>query len=333
MSVVSPRTRRRLAWLLACAILLLAPDPALRAAETGELAALRQHALELVNAARREHGRAPLTADKTLDQAAQDHAEDMLARGYYSHVSPEGEDARDRYLARGGDRWEMVAENIASCSPCAEVPREGHVEQMHARWMESPHHRENILRAGVARFGFGIVAGEDGPLFAVQTFAGPGTPRGTPPGAAGAETAPRAPGEGGPAAALAPSEADDAFARALNARREGAARAPLEASDALSAIAAGLLPDSAAEEATLGRDALDGRVGRDWASVSALVGSCGGCGAEATGADVEHFLEMWLSQAVYAGRLLGPDATSVGFALRAYGDGRKVAIAVLGQRG
>ncbi len=319
MKPVASRFRLGRVWLLASALLLLVPVRMPVAAETGDLPALRQPALELVNEARREHGREPLNLSDTLNEIAQEHAEDMLARDYYAHVSPEGVDARDRYLAAGGDRWELVAENIASCSPCAEVPAAHHVAQMHRRWMDSPHHRENILSAGVTEFGFGIVAGDDGPLFAVQTFAGPGSPRGDAPVAAAGDTA----------EPIAPDEVDDAFARALNAEREARSRAPLEVSQALSSAAAELLPEPG-EEATLGRDALQPQ-GR-WATVSALTGSCGGCGAEIAAGDVDDFLGMWLAERAYEERLLGLGPTSVGFALRAYGDGRKVAVAVLGQR-
>ena len=44
--------------------------------------------------------------------------------------------------------------------------------------MNSPEHRENILREGLTRFGFGMAIDAPGGLYAVQTFAGPGTPRG-----------------------------------------------------------------------------------------------------------------------------------------------------------
>lgn len=306
--------------LLALPVLLLAQAQGAHAAETGDLGALRQHALELVNAARREHGRAPLTVSDTLNAIAQDHAEDMLARGYYAHVSPEGEDARDRYLAEGGDRWALVAENIASCSPCAEVPAARHVERMHRQWMDSPHHRENILRAGITEFGFGIVAGEEGPLFAVQTFAGPGTPRGDAPAAGG----------GSQAAPLAEGEVADAFARALNAERELISLPPLEVDEALSSAAADLLP-APGEEMTL-RSSASLRAGDEWTSTTTLVGSCGGCGAKVAAGDIDDFLGTWLANQAYRQRLLGPGPTSVGFALRAFGDGRKVAAVVLGQR-
>jgi uncharacterized protein YkwD len=317
----------RQARLLACALLLLPAGTGTGgtagtagAAKTGDLAALRGHALEIVNAARREQGREPLKFSDTLSRAAQAHAEDMLARGYYAHLSPEGEDARDRYVAAGGDRWELVAENIASCSPCAEVPAEAHVEQFQRRWMESPHHRANILGTGLATFGFGIVAGDEGPILAVQTFAGPGTPHGRSPVAS----------PGPDAAPLGAGAAGEAFARALNARREERSRPPLEASERLSAEAAGLLPGPG-EEVTL-RGASAGDIEGDWATVSTLAGSCGGCGAQVTASDIDDFLGMWLANPVYESRLLAQGLTSVGFALRAFGDGRKVAIAVLGER-
>src|SRR5690606_13531909 len=143
----------------------------------------------------------PLTLSDPLNAAAQAHAEDMLARGYYDHLSPEGEDVADRYRAAGGGEWRRVQENIATCSPCAGAPGAGLVARLHEGWMDSPGHRENILRPGITRFGFGIAAGRDGPLYAVQTFAGPG-----------------AQGTGAEAAPLAPEEAAEAFAEAVNER-------------------------------------------------------------------------------------------------------------------
>jgi hypothetical protein len=262
-----------------------------------------------------------MTPSGTLDRAAQSHAEDMLARGYYDHASPEGEDARDRYLALGGSRARLVAENIANCSPCAVVPGRTHIDEMHRRWMESPHHRENILNPGLAEFGFGIVAGDAGPLYAVQTFAGPGAPRSATGSGDGSKTA----------AALERSEVDDAFARALNRRREAQSLPPVDVSEALSGLAAALLPESPDEEMTLGGDALSGAAPGDWASVSALAGGCGGCGASIVEEDIVFFLDMWLGEAGGV-QLLESGSTSVGFALRAYGDGRKVAAAVLGAR-
>jgi len=41
-------------------------------------------------------------------------------------------------------------------------------------WMNSKAHRENILRKGITEFGFSLVGAPGKPMYAVQTFAGPG---------------------------------------------------------------------------------------------------------------------------------------------------------------
>src|SRR5690606_23704915 len=180
--------------------------------------------------------------------------------------------------------------------------------------------RENILRPGITRFGFGIAAGREGPLYAVQTFAGPG-----------------AQGTGAEAASLAPEEAAEAFAEVVNERRAAESLPPLELSPELSTVAAGLVPDSATGEVNMSPEGgpfalLPAQAQDEWSALSTLAGSCGGCGAQVDSADIPHFLDLWLGDPAYAERLLGRDADAVGFALRAYGEGRKVAVAVLGER-
>ena len=71
------------------------------AAETGDLPELRSKALEVVNEAREQHGLPPLQSRPELDRAAQAHAEDMLNRNYFDHVSPEEKTVFDRYVAAG----------------------------------------------------------------------------------------------------------------------------------------------------------------------------------------------------------------------------------------
>ena len=82
-------------------------------APLADLAWVREVELKAVNAVRREHGRPPLEPDGQLDAAAQKHAEDMLARAYYSHESPEGTTVAQRVRAAGDRRWRTVSENIA----------------------------------------------------------------------------------------------------------------------------------------------------------------------------------------------------------------------------
>lgn len=76
---------RLAACLIACTLAMTGHSSG---AETGDLAKLRQKALELVNKERRDRDLQPLTLGPALNEAAQRHAEDMLARNYYAHVSP-----------------------------------------------------------------------------------------------------------------------------------------------------------------------------------------------------------------------------------------------------
>ncbi|PIL21192.1 hypothetical protein P775_05625 [Puniceibacterium antarcticum] len=126
------------------------------AQETGDIETLRQRALELVNASRSEAGLSDLTLGPILNDAAQGHAADMIARDFYAHVGPDGGTPFDRFLAAGGSRWGLSGENIATCSGCTLPPDIERLEAFHEGWMQSPGHRDNILSEGFNRFGFGI---------------------------------------------------------------------------------------------------------------------------------------------------------------------------------
>jgi uncharacterized protein YkwD len=138
-----------------------------RTAALKDLAVVRQGVLERVNAERRKAGRRPLALDARLDEAAERHAEDMLARDYFAHESPEGKTVRQRAVAAGYD-WQAIGENIA----------EGQlsVDQVMQGWMESPHHRDNILSRDFTQLGVGLAMGEGPKGFRVvwvQTFGYP----------------------------------------------------------------------------------------------------------------------------------------------------------------
>jgi len=138
-----------------------------RTAGLKDVAAVRRAILDRVNAERRSAGRRPLTADRRLDEAAERHARDMLARGYFAHASPEGRTVRQRALD-AGYKWHTIGENIA----------EGQlsVEEVMKSWMESPHHRENILSRDFTQMGLGLALGEGAKGFRVewvQTFGWP----------------------------------------------------------------------------------------------------------------------------------------------------------------
>ena len=186
--------------------------------------------------------------------------------------------------------------------------------------MDSPGHRENILRRGLDRFGFGLAVGGR-TLYAVQTFAGPGLPRGL---AGGEEPVP-----------LPLGEQTAQAVRAINRARDRAGVPPLRAGPALTEAARALLPrgDPASGRPAPSGDPLDaipaGERSR-WQAVSALSGTCGGCGTAPTAADLRFFREEWLDDPRYRDTLLDPRMTHLGFAMTADGEGAKTAVAVLG---
>ncbi|MBV0891739.1 hypothetical protein KTN05_07735 [Paracoccus sp. Z118] len=303
-----------------CVSLALLPFPAI-AQVPGDIAAMREHALALVNESREAEGLNALTLGEDAVEAAQAHADDMFDRDYYAHESPEGETVQDRYIDAGGSPWHLAAENIARCVGCP-PPSETTVGNLHQGWMDSPGHRANILAPGLATFGFGLTSGAEEGLYAVQTFAGPGVPRGL------------APDE--EPVALAPAEQAERALNYVNRAREREGAAALQPAEALSAAAANLLPPPDQEEFTLnaGGDlfaALPEGERTAWASLMVLAGVCGGCGTEPTSADIRDFVRGWLGDPGYRATLLDREVTHLGFALLPDGDGRKIAVLVLGQ--
>jgi uncharacterized protein YkwD len=289
------------------------------AVDAATLQAVRDRALALVNEARAEHGLGPLQAGDALNKAAQQHAEDMLDRGYYSHVSPDGETVDVRFQEQGGSRWKRVAENIGTCEGCAPPPAAETVERFQKGWMNSPDHRNNILMEGLDTFGFGI-AGDKNRLYAVQTFAGPGMPVAL------------APGE--EPVALSTNEQIDRAVQALNQARERGGLDALAQSAALSEVARKLLSTSGSADGLIDPPEdlftlLPGDAASSWGRLYVIAAACGGCGTQPTAADVSHFTEQWTKgdgQAVLRG-----EVSHVGFAMQADGEGRKVAVAVLGE--
>ena len=116
--------------------------------------------LELVNAERRAKGLQPVKPDPALARLARAHSRDMLARGYFSHVTPEGQDLGKR-LARARIGYLAAGENLALAPTLVGA---------HDGLMHSPGHRANILRPQFGRLGIGVLdAGSHG-LMVTQDF-------------------------------------------------------------------------------------------------------------------------------------------------------------------
>ena len=121
---------------------------------------LEAQMLELVNRERTSRGLKPLKADPELAEVARSHSADMFARGYFSHYTPEGKDPFDR-MREADVRFRTAGENLA-VAPTLQMAHDG--------LMNSPGHRENILRPNFGRVGIGIMSGGRRGIMVSQEF-------------------------------------------------------------------------------------------------------------------------------------------------------------------
>jgi uncharacterized protein YkwD/stress response protein SCP2 len=125
------------------------------------LALLSAEVVRLTSAERTAAGLAPLTVDPLLTAAAQAHSDDMVARDFYAHTTPEGREPWDRARA-AGSRHRGIGENIACGQRSPAEVVEG--------WMNSPGHRANILRPEFGHIGIGYATGSRSGTYWTQLF-------------------------------------------------------------------------------------------------------------------------------------------------------------------
>ena len=121
---------------------------------------LEAEMLNLVNRERAAAGLRAVAPDPEMTEVARRHSVDMFARGYFSHVTPEGRSPFDR-MNEGGIVYRTAGENLA-LAPTLTIA--------HTGLMNSPGHRANILRPEFGRLGIGIVDGGARGLMVTQNF-------------------------------------------------------------------------------------------------------------------------------------------------------------------
>jgi len=121
---------------------------------------LEAEMLVIVNRERQKQGMRVLLADPAIAVAARKHSADMFARGYFSHITPEGISPFER-IRREKVEFVTAGENLALAQTLAIA---------HAGLMNSPGHRANILRPAFGRLGIGILDGGVYGLMITQNF-------------------------------------------------------------------------------------------------------------------------------------------------------------------
>ena len=149
-------------WVTVMLFALAAPAP-------GDLDAMAHRVERAINRLRRESGLKALNGRSDLREVARLHSEDMAARGYFAHESPDGDGPGAR-ARRGGVRFRTVAENLAQ-TPGMDDPVAALVEG----WMASKGHRANLLDPRFLFTGVGVAVDGNGMLLVTQLFLTPAT--------------------------------------------------------------------------------------------------------------------------------------------------------------
>jgi cell division septation protein DedD len=106
--------------------------------------------ISLTNDARIAAGLSTLSSNSLLTKAAQNKANDMLARQYFSHNTPDGKTPWT-FIQAVGYSYITAGENLAVDFTEA--------ENVQSAWMNSPGHKANILNKSFEEIGIGIASG------------------------------------------------------------------------------------------------------------------------------------------------------------------------------
>jgi len=134
------------------------------------LSQVEQRVLELTNAERRQKRLKPLKHEDLLQKAARTHSLDMFKHQFFDHANPEGRTPQDRIAivhrgligTTGENIWSQNGWDFSKVDELAQRAVNG--------WMNSPGHRENILRKKFTHLGVGGV-GKGDQVWLTQNFA------------------------------------------------------------------------------------------------------------------------------------------------------------------
>lgn len=102
---------------------------------------------QMLNGVRAVNAAEPLGHNNLLALAAKNHADDMLARGYFAHVSPDGRSTLETRLQAVDYDYRSAGENIAKGYTSEESVMRG--------WTNSPGHHRNNINPNYQDFGIG----------------------------------------------------------------------------------------------------------------------------------------------------------------------------------
>eukprot|EP01138_Halocafeteria_seosinensis_P012651 gb/GECG01012927.1/.p1 GENE.gb/GECG01012927.1/~~gb/GECG01012927.1/.p1 ORF type:complete len:356 (+),score=50.28 gb/GECG01012927.1/:1-1068(+) len=104
-----------------------------------------------LNKVRRRYDLNPVRQNELLNSSAQAKAEDMSRHSYFAHENPFGKKPHD-FVNESAYQYVKIAENILVSTNTSE---NGCI----ASWMNSPHHRDNMLHGKFTEVGIGVTQG------------------------------------------------------------------------------------------------------------------------------------------------------------------------------
>lgn len=122
---------------------------------------------ELTNREREAYDAPELHVNELLTQAAELKAQDMAAKGYFAHTSPEGHSPW-YWLQQVGYKYSSAGENLAVNFYDS--------EDVDQAWMNSPTHKANIIKKDYTEIGIGVARGVyngENTIFVAQFFGKP----------------------------------------------------------------------------------------------------------------------------------------------------------------
>lgn len=126
------------------------PSIVIAPAQSSSTAEMEAQVQEQINQIRQQQGLEPLRYNEKLAQVARDYSQKMAEQNFFEHTSPQGDTVADR-VSSAGIFYFVVGENLFMGTNLPD-PTSMAVQG----WMESPGHRENILREEYRETGIGV---------------------------------------------------------------------------------------------------------------------------------------------------------------------------------
>ncbi|MFM7425157.1 MAG: CAP domain-containing protein [Elainella sp.] len=125
-------------------------SPETSSGQSSQTAQMEQKVQQQINAIRQQQGLTELHHNNKLAEVARNYSRRMAEQDFFAHVGPEGDTLADR-VGAAGIFYFRVGENLFTSTNIPD-PVPAAVEG----WMNSPGHRENILRSEYRETGIGI---------------------------------------------------------------------------------------------------------------------------------------------------------------------------------